>query len=64
MFSRKERQALKALAREYLEGQEETEFEMSDEKMVETAKRIIAKGGPRSYAEAMLMHQCKERKLV
>ena len=53
MFSKKERQALKALAKEYWEDEEEaSDFGMSDEKMAEAAKRIVAKGGPQSYAEA------------
>jgi len=57
MFSKRERQALKALAREYWEEKEEDDdFGMSDEKMAEAAKRIMAKGGPKSYAEAMLVH--------
>jgi len=63
MFSKKERQALKALAKEYWEEKDETsDFGMSDEKMAEAAKRIIAKGGPKSYAEAMVVHLCKEQK--
>ena len=65
MFSKKERQALKALAKEYWEEkEEEADFGMSDEKMIEAAQRIMAKGGPKSYAEAMVVHLCNEQKLM